>query len=209
MAKATDSFTNTNGTALTTHDANWVREKSAGPEATIESNECDPNGGSGTNVYRYDGAWTDDQYSQVVCSTIRGGFFHGVAVRCATGAETFYNFNVDSADAGYLEKYVNGVYGLIAAGYSTIGNGDKIRITVQDNAATNDLEVYYDTGAGWTLQGTTRQDASITAGDVGLEFYGTGSTARMDDWEGGDYSELSGGGSGLPAGSLASLGVGV
>lgn len=129
--------------------------------------------------------WPNDQYSQVVLITsgysggANDGVGVGVALRCATGARTFYRIVAAGAisNGTELAKFV-------AGSYTSLGNSSQAWVT------TN---ILYGEAVGTTIKvkrnGTdiiSVTDSAITSGRPGLSHSGPSAAAVLDDWEGGD-----------------------
>ncbi len=179
---ATDTFTGTDGTNLTTYSSSWTyNDASQSMTATIQSNSLQPgNGGSMTNLAHWNAdTFSNDQYAEAVVSSVANGTWAGVSVRAATGSTTTaYNVNTDFSSAS-LSKIVAGTETNIASASIAAALNDVIRLEAQGTSITA-----LRNGAAWSGIGT-QTDNSIASGNAGVNWYGTGTT-RIDNWEGGD-----------------------
>lgn len=171
-----DSFTNTNGTALSTHNANWTVHNGS---YTIEGNELQPNNPGNDSWATYAGTFDPDQFAEsVISSTIADNNFAGLVVRCNTsGTKTYYGLNWDNTRF-YFYKYNSGSYNPFEGPVSGADPtpGDLVRLEIVGTTLS-----FYLNGV-LTAQTT---DGSIASGNPGVTgFNGTGT--RQDDWVGGD-----------------------
>jgi len=181
---ATDTFTGTTGTQLTTYSANWTLCLG---DFDIQSNalsaDASGNNGAGWNA----DAFNDDQYAEATFAAVFQFVYLGVAVRCDVGTpdDTFYLFYSDSTDGSYLEKIVNGAETQLGNKGATFAVNDVIRIEASGTTITPIKN-------GGTLNPPNAQtDASISSGAAGVSGYDDSAFIRIDNWEGGN---LGGGG---------------
>lgn len=172
---ATDSFTDTDGTPLTTHSANWTLNFG---NFQINTNSLAPNGGNvNTDACAHWNAdkFNADQYAQGTVPAL-GGAYIGLTVRCDPSAATFYEFLVAFTDAYYLSKYVAGT----GTNFSTTPASDEVA------GDTLYLEV-----RGTTLlskrNGVNKlgpsTDSAIASGSPGVAGNGTGTAGnRLDNF---------------------------
>jgi hypothetical protein len=192
---ATETFTDTNGTALATHNASWTVNSGS---FVVQDNGCCPTGSGVENLARWNAdTFNNDQYSQCVAAILAtGGVQAGVAVRVSTsGAETAYGCYWDNTTA-YIFKNVAGTWEQLGATVTPPTAGQLVRLEVSGTTLT----LKYD---GSTQ--TTRTDSAISSGAAGLAGYSSGGSGYLDDWEGGN---LSAGGGTPPSSRLSLLGVG-
>lgn len=174
MPTVSDSFTNTNGTALASHNANWTVHNGV---FTIQGNECEQNNPGGDSWATYAGTFANDQYAEAtVSATLANGAFSGLVVRCNTsGTKTYYAINWD-IDSTFFYEYVAGTYTQYGAPGAPFSAGDLIRLEIIGTA----LKVYQN-GSVYASQTTS----AIASGSPGLTgFSGTGT--RLDNWVGSD-----------------------
>lgn len=175
---ATDTFTGTNGTALTTYSANWVLNFG---NFAITSNAIRGNSASNISMAHWQAdTFANNQYAQGTISSFSGAGSIGVAVRCASGATaTGYVFYTDTGSS-YLFKYVAGSFTQLATG-SALANGNTMRLEVSGTT----LSAFVN-GALWNS--TTYTDSSISTGYAGLGAYSNVTTMSLDSWEGGNLA---------------------
>lgn len=184
---ATDAFTNTNGTALTTHSASWTYNNTGFTAQTfaINTNAVHPTtSGSPAEVAAHWNADTfnDDHYSLATVANLAAGVYVGLSIRCATGATmTFYDYISDSLDASYLAKTVTGTYTQLGSTGSVFTTSLAIRLE-----ATGTGIRPMRTGA--TADIGIQTDSAITSGYAGIAGYSTSTGARIDTWEGGNLT---------------------
>lgn len=188
MAVYTDDFTNSDGTALATHDSNWV-VSSGSVEINTNAARCPT--ASGTAIARYNGGtFTNDQYSKGVVNFAGGSGYAGFTVR-DTGADR-YNLLVADSGAWLLRRFL---FGTIASGSSTFDTGDEIEFRAVGTTLTGLKN-------GVSFASTT--DAALASGKAGIYFDNASANfARIETWEGGDYSPPV-----IPTGRGLLLGIG-
>ena len=192
---ASDAFTNTNGTALPTHDANWDTIEGT---CEIQGNAAVGNAAADFSVSIWTGdTFDDDQYSEITIALSGSGTMGaGVCVRGVdggSGAEG-YSLMQDSSGLTFLEQLNNGGSSdaLVEETLTALGAGEILRLEIEGST----LRGYFD---GTEEQNET--DATYTAGDAGVAFYDDqGAEFRADSWEGGNLS------SGRVMGSIAGQG---
>jgi hypothetical protein len=180
---ATDAFTDTNGTTLTDHDSSWVwHSKYAGSFMEIQSNALDMAGGGGDiKLYGWEAdTFSDDQYSEATLINEVNGTEIGVAVRVSESACTAYIYEADLNET-FFAKVIAGTWtdlGSTGGGWDV---NDVVRIEAEGTTITPYVNSVVDSGVGGAAT-----DSSISSGNAGVCGYGSGSTSRIDDWEGGD-----------------------
>lgn len=181
---ATDGFAGTgadlgaNWTPVTGHSS-WQRVSDAAAPSSLSS-DC---------TERYSGiSWPNDQYAQAKITAISGGDANdkgvGIALRCASGANTMYRFVGNANGAGNdsrVAKYVGGTYTSLSA------------FSVSPDWAVNDIIYAEIQGTTWIVkkngtQVATGTDSAIASGDAGVDYSSTITDADLDDWEGGDFA---------------------
>lgn len=187
---ATDAFTDTNGTALESHDANWTMIGTGGNSSSwaINTNAAYPDSTT-SNFARWDGdTFGDDQYSQAVLAAIdaAGSGRFGLAVRITSpGADTadkdgycFAVRNWSGNEARYLYSVTDASETILDSDGTASSTSEVLRIEANGTtirALVDDVEI---------LSAT---DSTHTSGSAGL-YANNKSTSdcRLDDWEGGN-----------------------
>lgn len=188
---ATDAFTDTNGTALTTHSASWT-ENVAGFD--IQSNALASNGASDTMAHWNADTFNDDQYAQIVeATTSATGSFLGPAVRVATSAHTGYYCVGQYAASTDWEtgKFVGGTWTAINSNLTGPSNGTTVAAKISGTSFTVEFDGTPQASYAFT-------DSAISSGSGGVCGYGTSASRIMDTWEAGNL----GGGGTNPKGVL-------
>ncbi len=181
----TDAFTDTNGTSLTAHSANWTANNG---NAQINTNELAPNLAGDDLLVRWSAdTFNNDQYAQAVASLLAflSTAYIGLAVRASTsGANTTYGVEWAYGDQWYLYKTVAGTDTNLASGSpSAWSQGDTIRLEAEGTTVRVKRN---------STQFTTQTDSAIASGAAGVVGNGTATNvSRLDSWEGGN---LGGGG---------------
>jgi hypothetical protein len=175
----TDDFNRVDAATL---GANWTNSHGTG--LGIVSNQASSKGNSGASAdcAVYSGAgWTggNDQYGEAVIITKPSACDAGPIVRGATGAETFYEFEINDNDAAValgssmrcgLYKVSASTYTLLGSASSfTVSSGDTLRVEAQGTSITAKLN-------GVVKFGPTT-DSGIASGKPGIACFGT--TAKV------------------------------
>jgi hypothetical protein len=188
MTTASDEFTNTNGTALATHNADWTVLTGT---VVIQSNAAVGNTNTAGSLARYAGTWGADQWSAGTMSDpgTNSNGTAGVAVRAAASGYTAYVAEVGNsggADVLYVSRYNAGTYAdLRTTNPFPISEDDVLKLEVSGTGATVTLKVYLND----VQQGTDITDSSgsrLTSGSPGLSFYDDGQLTSVKSWQGAD-----------------------
>lgn len=175
---ASDSFTNSSGTVLTTHSSNWVRHTLFSTNCEItDANRARASAVAYTLHYRTEtpNSADYDVSCDVYCVTFSGRDEQcGVVGRCSTTDDTYYRGNIKSwsADELRLTKFVAGVATLLGSAYAvTLATSTTYQVKLEMVGSA--IKLY--------LDGTQRvsvTDTAITAaGRPGIQLsYATGST---------------------------------
>lgn len=174
---ATDVFTGTNNTQLTTYSANWTLNNG---DFDIQSNSlaCDANVEAGAH-------WNADtfgnaQYAQCdIVGTLTSGPWVGVCVRAHASAASWYGY-YGSGDDSYVYKVVSGTWTQLGSAGSAFVTADEIRLEVSGTTITPTRN-----GSGTGTPGA-QTDSALSSGFAGVAGYADITDFRMDNWEGGD-----------------------
>lgn len=182
--RASDAFTNADGTLLTNHSSNWSTQSGTTRQGVIYSNGVGVNGADdGDRGNRYNGVQpNDDQFSTVTFIVLpaQDGSAH---CRESSAAETYYAGGMDPNDFGggaasRIWKLVSGVKTSLGTG-STLVAGDRVRLEVVGSALTLFINGARNFGVS---------DTAILSGQGGLGVqHGTIEVRVLDDWEVGDF----------------------
>ncbi len=183
MTTNQDAFTNSNGTDLSAHDANWTYGGSAA-DLEINTNSMITNyTPSDDKCAIYSDTYDDDQYSEIEWASVGSYSYMGPAIR-GDGDDTFYCVSWEQYER-YFAKVVSGSWTDLKTAKDGQSNnaGDVVRIqaigtTISETV--NDVQDWSDA-----------TDSSITSGDPGFS-YGWGSGSRIDNFDGGDFLSDSG-----------------
>lgn len=174
---ATDTFTGSNGTQLSTYSASWTTVKA---DFDIQSNQLAPDvaateGGAGWNADTFN----NDQYAQATLVASPSADI-GVAVRVnvATPNDDYYGFYADVTNA-FLFKVINGTWTQIGTNITRPANGSVLRLEAQGTTLT-----CYDDGA--SVRAAT--DSALTSGAAGVAGFGDDASTLLDTWEGGNLA---------------------
>ena len=173
---ATESFTNSDGTSLTSHSASWTN---AAGSFTIQGNALHCAVNVDSIAFWNADSFNADQYAECTASGLTGAAYTGLAVRAS--ANNGYLAYWDSADC-YIGKIVGGSWTQLGATITAPTASTVVRLTAEGVNPTT-LTVYY----GGASQ-TTRTDSDLDSGAAGVSGYGTNQfvAAAIDDWEGGN-----------------------
>jgi hypothetical protein len=172
---ATDAFTNTDGVALSTHNANWTYD---GGSFAISSNTAIPST-AGFDFARWTGdTFAADQYSQGVAGALLGSNHMGLAVRMNTSGGLNSYFAIWTSGGTTLRKNVAGNVNTLATVATNPSAGDVMRIEVSGTSV-----VLKKNGVAFLGPVT---DSNIATGTPGLAGYGASSPTNLDDWEAGN-----------------------
>ncbi len=136
--------------------------------------------------------WGSTVYTNVAASflysVVTGGDETGALLRLggSAGAANGYQMFWDGTPQVVIRRLTAGVATLLASAALSIASGYSLGF----KATGSLLEIYYNAnaGAGWLLAVSAR-DATYATGKVGLTFYSSGITARLDDFA---FAELTG-----------------
>jgi hypothetical protein len=203
---ATDTFVDANGTALTTHSANWTyAATSAG--FFIQSNAVAPDGSTANGFSaRYTGvAWPDNQYSQGTIVAISAGDTHqlGPAVRIQASATRNDKYEYIARNRGTIRQFAKVVNDVLTS-WGTV-TADTLNHTLYISADGSTIRAKYDGVDDTGLTTNPATDTAWTSGDAGIHGFKSGTLLRMTPWEGGSIEPPPA----LTPGSRMLLGVGM
>ena len=183
---ATDTFTGTDGTALTTYSANWSLNSG---NFVINTNSVAPNqalieGGARWNADTF----ASDQYAQgKIVAVSTSGQTIGVAVRASTsGTASYYGFYNDGSGGGktFLFKMVSGTWTQLGAIGTGLAANDVIRLEISGTTLTPKVNGVTKSPPG------AQTDSALSSGAAGLSGYSASTSNRLDDWEGGSLGSV-------------------
>jgi hypothetical protein len=202
---ATQDFTGSDATDITTLGFSKVRDVTYGSSAQILTNKCSGYFSTASVddsttqnqvvvMVRTAGTYSNDQYAKATISgkglntAYRRG---GVIVRSSADTDAnadfyaFYNCD-DASNTSVLCKVVNGTFTSLGTWTTTAwANGDTIELEVSGTTLTP-----YRNGSA--IAGKSATDSALASGRPGLYIAShTDSGYRLDDWEGGDVSSAS------------------
>lgn len=179
---ATDAFTGSDGTNLTTYSANWTIN--VGNFQIFSNALCTANTGptvEGGAFWNADTPATD-HYSQATVAAISAGAYIGLSVRNgAGGAHTFYDYISDSGDGSYLGKYNATTYTQLGATGAVFTTSLAIRLEANGTGIRP-------MRAGATADIGIQTDAALTNTRFGVAGYDTGTGSRIDNLEVGNLT---------------------
>jgi len=197
---ATDDFTDSNGTQLTAHSANWtLNTTGVSGDFDIQTNTLCADGEADDYGAHWNAdSFNNDQYSEAYHTRpTPSGYAVGVACRLIGSAvRTYYGYLADDNNC-YLIKLVAGSGSLLGTG-DVWGNGITVRIEAEGTTITPMIGGAEDESIG------AQTDGSIASGYAGVCGYSDGTGLRVDNWEGGN---LSPGGISVPLDALELAGA--
>lgn len=172
----TDAFTNSDGTALATHNASWTVSVGG---FSVNTNSLYATGAAACLAFWNAASFNDDQYSQVVLVAVGGSNrYLGCAVRCDTGsADTAYTAQYRSGAAGFLSKRVAGTPTTLSSTLNTPNVNDVLRLEAEGTTITALVNAAQDEQV---------TDSAIASGAAGIYGQNTSTLHRLDDWDGGN-----------------------
>lgn len=207
----TDAFTNSDGTALTTHAAKWYHTncgENAFDTVYIKTNGAGADGGGGGYVCNNGFTWTNDQWSELTVITAPDAVFGKwyVLLRAQSNADySGYACGIDPSgfdDKYRIARYDTGVpAAFLATSSQSIATNDVVNCQIVGNTITLLVNGAAPTGC---TSGCVVTDSTYTSGNVGI-FIRDGSDVRnADDWRAGSVTA----GGGATPRNLMLLGVG-
>ena len=190
---ASDSFSGTDGTLLSTYSANWVKHSSSGAGTLlIYSDRARKNEGGDEALYYHSGTPGGADYSVtslIACVSSASGN-PGVCGRINTAANTFYMARYDTASGGWqLFKRVTGTFTQLGStSTQTFASGSKeIKLKMVGSA----IELFKEGGGSATISAT---DSAITAaGKAGLRASAAATDTTSYHFENFSADDISGG----------------
>jgi hypothetical protein len=165
-----ETFTNANVANLTTYNASWVGGTGSGTMG-INSNACYP-GTSAEHMYRWTGdAFTGNHYSEGTIVAIDSTGYVGTAVRCQSGAQSYYGFYGNSTES-FLFKMVTGSWTQIGSTLAGFSVSAVIRCEISGTALVGKRD-------GSTVSSGT--DSALSNGSAGLCGFASSTGSRIDD----------------------------
>lgn len=181
----TDAFTDTNGTALTSHNSpNWVLPSGA-TAPKISSNTVV--GNLATNALSgcyYNATFADSHYSETIIPVGFNDEGGGPAVRMQSGSDHWYFCIQYAGDARiYVGEWNAGTFtDWEPAGIAGYVQGTTLRLEIDPSVSTT-FRVYFD----GSVVGTYTGKNSLSGGRAGVNCLGAGgNTVGVTSWEGGD-----------------------
>lgn len=169
---ASDTFIGTNGTALTSHSANWTLNTGT---YEIQSNALEPTAVSANGMASWNAITPNaNQYAEVTLGILTGGVgvYLGPAVRIATSGFVGYRCVITSAGDVALQLENGSETTIASSSGHTYTTGDVIRLAISGSSLT------------CTQNGTTiasGSDGTLTSGRAGISSYNTSGT-RITSW---------------------------
>lgn len=180
-----ETFTDSDGTALATHNSTWSILHGG---FSINTNGVYSSLSQDGLAQWTAGNFNNNQYSQITLTALSSGNYIGTAVRTQDGVFSGYFVYTDSNTAYQIQKYVNGVQTILVNNAGTpFQAGDVLRLEISGTTLTLKRN-------GSVV--TTTTDATFSSGRPGVAGNGTATTTRGDDWSAGDVATSGGGGGG-------------
>jgi glycerophosphoryl diester phosphodiesterase len=211
---ASGTFTGTDGTELTTHDANWINRTRSGAENCVLTNANRVRGPVNANEYYHSGSPASADYSveaDIYVASSPGNVSASLIGRASTTVGSGYFATLYGASGLRLYKQVGGAFTLLNTYAFTIVAGTTYHVKLEMIGTA--IKVYLD-----GVQRISVTDSAVTAaGKSGVRFANLGSTSNnttnyhIDNFSADDvggtpttyYQNVSG--SLTPSGALARL----
>jgi hypothetical protein len=176
-----ETFTNTNGVALTTHNSNWTLLNG---DFAINTNAVYSNTAATDTMAQWTAAsFNNNQFSELTITAVTSGGYIGVAVRTQNGAQSGYGAYCDSSEINIIEWNA----GTPTEHYSgsSCSVNDDLRLEISGTTIT--LKINNSTV-------TTVTDSTYSSGRPGLVGNNNSTGTRGDTWNAGSVSAGGGGG---------------
>lgn len=188
---ASDNFDSYADASSLADAANW--DLADGISTCIKINkpasdgEVYPSSSDDSCVY-YTGSFSADQFSQATVTSTTGSVWIGPAVRCSTTSNgTYYAWCGDDNDSYLVKRYAD------ALTYPIAGDGFAVNDVIKLQIEGSTLKFYKNGSLDTSMSvDGMYDDSDITSGNPGFGSYGISTSARLDDWEGGDLSTYDG-----------------
>jgi hypothetical protein len=171
---ATDTFTDSDGVELPTHNAGWTAMQGA---MKVNTNQATgkTDGPNGWSACRWSGdAFNGDHYSQAKWT---GGNYAMPMVRCQAGSASGYIY----FNTGQLYRADSGSLTDLGTSGPVPGSGDTFRLEITGSTLAANVN-----GGSQT----TKVDATYSGGAAGVAAFGL--SGNIDDWEGGNLAAAGG-----------------
>jgi len=178
---ATDVFTSASDQALTTYSASWTNNSGAFQVVGATDDVMANSSGNECGAHWNADSFNNNQYAQAKVTARSASGVVGAAVRCHASAATYYGYYTDSG-ASYLFKMVAGSWTQLGSNAAALAVNDIIRIEANGTTITPKKN-----GSTTGTPGA-QTDSAIASGYAGLSGYGNQTTARVDNFEGGNLA---------------------
>ena len=176
-------FVADDATALATYDSNWNVLSGA---FAINTNSVYSNSAAADTMARWTpGAFSENQFSEMILSPLTSGSYVGVAVRAQAGAHSGYGAYSDTNNVKIIKR-VAGTETVLYTG-TAFADGDRIRLEMVGTTLTLKQN-------GAVI--TTVTDSAFSTGRPGIIGHGNATGARGDDFYAGSLAAQGGGGGG-------------
>jgi hypothetical protein len=173
---ASDTFTGSDSTPLTSYSANWAINAGA---FIIMTNgvRSDGSGGAAEGAARWAAdSFTADQYAQLKIKVTTGSLYIGPAVRIKIDGTANYYGYYTSSGIRYLFKVVNGIPTYLAEITADVFNDDVLYLEIASTLLTPKINGVLDTAIG------AQTDSAHPTGQAGICGYGSGVGVIGDDF---------------------------
>ena len=175
---ATDAFTATSGTNLTTYSSNWTVTNGAWD---INSNAVTPNQSGNCAAYWNADTFGNNQYAKGTLKSQASGIETGPAVRMSSGPNCYVYRWKGNGTRKILAKIVDGTFTSFGSG-GTITTDTVVELQVSGTTLTPLLNGSLDTEIGEIT------DSTFSTGPAGIWGTGDSASSRLDDWEAGNLA---------------------
>lgn len=176
-----ETFSNNNGTALTTHNSSWTLLNG---NFAINTNAVYSNTAVTDTMAAWNAtAFSNDQYAEITVTVIASSSYIGVAVRTQDGSHSGYGVYCNSVELKLIEWNT----GTPTTHYTGIACAANDLLRLESVGSTIVLKLN-----GYTI--AVVSDSTYNSGKPGLVGRGNASTTRGDGWTAGSASGGGGGG---------------
>lgn len=165
-----ETFTNANVASLTLYNANWAVGTGSG-NIGIDSNAAYPST-SAEHMYRWIGDTFDgNHYSEGTITAIGTTGYIGPAVRCQSGAQSYYGFYGNSTES-FTFKMVTGSWTQLSSTLSGFSVSEVIRCDANGTSVIGKR-------GGSTV--ATNTDSALSGGWAGITGFANSTASKIDN----------------------------
>lgn len=184
MAVYTDTFTNSNSTALTAHNANWAVPTGATGCRVFNNTAVSSSGNDSVNYWNQ--AVGAAQYAKTTFVSGQLEPACGPAVRVQSGADSYFYALVNTSGTVFCGQCIAGTATNWDSGQTGWAAGDTVELHTDPSTSTT----FHLKRNGTTIATYTGKSA-LSGGFVGIAVNSNFQAVGADNWEGGDVTPSS------------------